>query len=318
MEDVMQPRGRGEHATAPGSGRGTCVQPAGPFGADRICRLRHDVHTHPLMQLDALHALARELEPVGGCRFIAPGVVESSAFTHAERSHQGRALDEVMARIEEPGSWIALYNVERVPRYAAFLDAVVDSIRAQVEREQPHVFLVTGFVFISAPPSVTPYHIDRENNLWLQVRGRKTLTVWDHRVTPAPAVEEFIVHRDLDGVRLTDEVRAQAMPFEAGPGDGVYFPATTPHMTRSTRAWTQPGDGVAVSIGINFYTRVTRRRALAYQANRVLRRAGLEPRRPGERAWVDVLKMPLGRLALRWLAWRRPGYVVPPGMRAGR
>ena len=314
----MQPGSGRERESGPGAGQGTHVRPAEPFGTDRICRLEHDVHRHPLLQLDALHALARELEPAGGCRFLAPGAVDSSAFDHAASSHDGRTLDDVIARIEEPGSWIALYNVEQVPRCAAVLRQVVDGMRALVEREQPDIFLVTGFVFISAPPSVTPYHIDRENNLWLQLRGRKTLAVWDHRVTPAPVVEEFIVHRDLGGVRLTDDVRAQALEFEAGPGDGLYFPATTPHMTRSTRDWVRPGDGVAISIGINFYTRVTRRRALAHQANRLLRRAGLDPRRPGQSAWVDAVKMPLGALALEWLARRRTGYVEPPGMRMPR
>lgn len=295
----------------------TCLRPAEAFGADRICRLSHDVHRHPLMQLDALQALAHELEPNGGCRFLAPGTADSSAFTHADRSHQGWTLDEVFRRIEEPGAWIALYNVEQVPRYAAFLRAVVGSMREAVEREQGAVFLVTGFVFVSAPPSVTPYHIDRENNFWLQIRGRKTLAVWDHRVTPAPVVEEFIVHRNLAEVRLTDALRARAIELDAGPGDGMYFPATTPHLTRSSREWVRADDGVTISIGINFYTGATRRRALAHQANRVLRRAGLEPRRPGERDWLDALKMPLGALALRALQWRRPDYVVPPGMRAG-
>jgi hypothetical protein len=52
---------------------------------------------------------------------------------------------------------------------------------------------------------MTPFHIDRENNFWLQIRGRKTLTLWDHRdrsVVPAEAVERFILFGDLDDVRL--------------------------------------------------------------------------------------------------------------------
>ena len=81
--------------------------------------------------------------------------------------------------MEEPGSWIALYNVEAVPRYAALLQEIIDGLRERVEREEPGIFAVTGFIFISAPPSVTPFHIDRENNFWLQLHGRKTLSVWD-------------------------------------------------------------------------------------------------------------------------------------------
>jgi hypothetical protein len=71
---------------------------------------------------------------------------------------------------------------------------------------------------------------------------------------------------------------------------------------------------VSISIGITFYTATTRRQALAYQANRLLRRLGLAPRPPAERPWLDRLKMPLGWIAVHLLKWRRPGYQAPPGL----
>jgi hypothetical protein len=85
-------------------------------------------------------------------------------------------------------------------------------------------------------------------------------------------------------------------------------------MTRTTTDWVVPGDGVSISIGINFYTRTTRRHARVHQVNRVLRRLGLEPTPPGRSAWRDMLKAPLGRAVVSLLKWRRQDYVVPPGM----
>ena len=267
------------------------------YSTHRITPLRHNFHHHPLFQLDELARLAKELVPFDQCRFIPPGTTQASSFTHESRHPDGREVDEVFARIEEPGSWIALYNIEVIPRYANLLASVVDSMRAQVEREQPGIFNINGFVFASAPPSVTPFHIDRENNFWLQLHGRKTMNVWDHRdrlAVPADAVEDFIVRHSLEKVRFKEELRPRSHQFETRPGDAIYFPSTSPHMTSSDTGWVRPGDGVSISIGVTFFTSQTRRMARVYQVNRLMRRAGMSPTFPGESAAADMLKAPLG------------------------
>lgn len=285
------------------------------FSTHRISPIQHNFHQHPMLQLPQLAELARELLPAGLCRFIVPGTTQASEFLHEPRSFDGRDIDEVFQRIEESGSWIALYDVETVPRYRDLLEEMIDTVRPLVEREQPDIIMITGFIFISAPPSVTPFHIDRENNFWLQIKGRKTITVWDrndHEVVPAQEVENFIVFRSLDGVRLREENRARGQELDSGPGDGVYFPSTTPHMTKTVTDWVGPGEGVSISIGVNFYTSVTRRHALVHQFNRLLRRFGFHPTPPGKSAWRDRLKAPLGQAVVA-MQKRRKNYVPPPG-----
>ena len=219
-------------------------------------------------------------------------------------------------RIEEPGSWVALYNVETHPVYRGFLAEVTASVRALVEPEQPGMFNVGGFIFISAPPSVTPFHIDRENNFWLQVKGRKTINVWnpnDRHVVPAAVVEKFIVYAGRDEVRLKEGFVERSHQFDVGPGDGVYFPSTSPHTTRSNPGWTRPGDGVSISIGVVFYSDVTRRRANVHRWNLFLRRIGMTPTEPGHSLWLDRVKYPLGR-SLVWLTRTFRGYRPQVGM----
>jgi hypothetical protein len=92
----------------------------------------------------------------------------------------------------------------------------------------------------------------------------------------------------------------------------VYFPSTTPHMTRTDTHWVRPGDGVVISIGINFYTDETRRHANVHMFNKVLRRLGMTPRSPGTLAWLDGLKYPLGRMVVE-LGRHLRGYTPPPG-----
>lgn len=268
------------------------------FSTSRVQAIRHNFHLHPLMQLPALAKLAKELIATQQCRFIKPGTLQSSNFRHESADPRGRDIDEVFRRIEEPGSWIALYHVETHPDYRAFLNEVVSSVKPLVEPHEPGIFGVGGFIFISAPPSVTPFHIDRENNFWLQVRGRKLLNVWDPvdlQTVSARDRDAFVVYGDLENVRLKEGDRQRSHEFDVGPGDGVYFPSTSPHMTRSDPDWVRPGDGVSISIGVVFYTSVTRRAAHVHALNMQLRGLCLSPRDPGESLWLDRLKYPFGR-----------------------
>ncbi len=285
------------------------------YSTHRVCALRHTFHEHPLMQLPRLAELAKALWPTRQCRFIKPGATQKSEFQHADAAHDGRTIDDVFARIQEPGSWVALYNVETDPTYRGFLDDVTASVRHLVDPEQPGMFNVGGFIFISAPPSVTPFHIDRENNFWLQVSGRKTMNVWensDRMTVPGPVVEEFIVNRTLEHVRLDEALVGRSHEFDTGPGDGVYFPSTSPHMTRSDPGWTRPGDGVSISIGVVFYTDVTRRHANIHACNRVLRRLGLSPRSPGDSPF-DAVKYACGRAVVYGMRTMR-GYQPSVGL----
>lgn len=283
----------------------------GSFSTARVQAIRHSFEDHPLFQLPELAKLAKVLYSTKQCRFIMPGARQNAPFEHEAVDPGGRGIDEVFARIEESGSWVALYNVETHPPYRALLEEIADSVRPLVEPQEPGLFSVGGFIFVSAPPSVTPFHIDRENNFWLQIKGRKTMNVWeptDTHVVPTVDRETFIVNASLDNVRLKDGFRERSHEFDVGPGDGVYFPSTSPHMTRSDPGWTKPGDGVSISIGIVFYTDVTRRAAHLHILNRFLRKLGLVPRAPGERPWVDALKYPLA-WGLVWFKKTFRGYV---------
>lgn len=308
--DLTRPPSPPAAGAAPGRAHFLRPVEADSYSSREICAIRHDFHHHPLMQMPALARLAKDLWPKRQCRFIRPGSTQSAPFDHAPADPHGRDIDEVFRRIEEPGSWVALYNVEAHPDYRAFLAEVAECFRPLVEGEQGRILEVGGFIFISAPPSVTPFHIDRENNFWLQIRGRKTLNVWDRddrRAVAAGDVDRFIVHADLGNVRLKDGDVERSREFDVGPGDGVYFPSTSPHMTRTVPGWARPGDGVSVSIGIVFYTEETRRAAHVHACNLMLRRFGASPSLPGRSAAADRLKSAVGR-AVVWAKRRFRGY----------
>ena len=312
MDDASRLAMPADASAATGAVQGTGAHgvwpeaPAG-FSTRRVNRLRHDFHRHPLFQLPALQALAQKLSATGQCRFIHPGSTQGSAFSHEPTHPLGWSMAEVFARMEEPASWLALYNVETDPAYRDLLEGMVADLRPLIEPEQGAIYKVTGFMFLSAPPAVTPFHIDRENNFWLQLHGRKTLNVWqpgDDAVVAPAAVEEFIASGNLAGVKLREGARARSLQWDVGPGEGVFFPSTSPHMTCTEDGWTRPGDGVAVSIGVNFYTDLTLHTARVYQFNRVARMLGMSPAPPGASAQRDAIKAPLGSVLAR-LRYRR-------------
>jgi hypothetical protein len=82
------------------------VQPveSAAFSTFDINRLRHDFHRHPLLRMSELANLARDLMPGGQCRFVHPGIAQDSAFHHVDRHPDGRDIEQVFERIEEPGS----------------------------------------------------------------------------------------------------------------------------------------------------------------------------------------------------------------------
>jgi hypothetical protein len=303
-------------AAPPGAGSSAAyaITPLDPaFSPRRLCRLRHNYHQHPLLQLGRLEQLAQDLQPTNQCRFLAAETTDASRFVHRGRTADGRSLDQVFRWLHEPGSWIALYDVQTDPLYGQFLREVVGKVDGFSADEAP--VDARGFIFISTPPSVTPFHIDRENNFWLQIAGRKTLSVWDRmdrETVAARDVDSFIQYGDLSGVRLTDAARSRAQVFDCRPGDGVYFPSTSPHMSHTEPSWVTTQDYLVISIGVVFYSAVTRRNAYVHAANSALRHLGLDPDVAGVSVWVDRAKYPLGRAAVA-LRKRLMGYKPPPG-----
>ncbi|MFY3773143.1 JmjC domain-containing protein [Marinobacter salsuginis] len=306
-------------ADSSGQSNDTCkiwVDSESEFSADSISLIKHNFHRHPLLQLDQLEALAHRLLPQKQCRFITPGAKQNSDFIHHSESPDGRDLSEVFRNISQPGSWVALYNAESDPKYAGLVAEALSSVEHLVEPTQPGMFSPQAFIFISAPPSVTPFHIDRENNFWLQIHGRKIMNVWDSQdrnIIPARTVENFIVDKSLHDVKLRDEFMEARHEWDLGPGEGVYFPSTSPHSTRTESNWVTDRDAVSVSIGIVFYTETTRKHAYIHSFNRLIRKLGVSPKFPGESRF-DTAKYFLGKLVVGLKSVLR-GYRPPTGFK---
>jgi len=143
----------------------------------------------------------------------------------------------------------------------------------------------SGFIFVSSPGSVTPFHFDQEYNFLLQIRGQKQVSLFDgedRALLTERELEKFYArgHRNLV---FDDTNQRKAQVFTLAPGDGLYFPVTWPH-------WVKNGSQVSVSFSITFRTASSDRREVLYRVNERLRRVGIKLPPVGHSELIDAAK----------------------------
>lgn len=243
----------------------------------------HRLVDHPLLTVEAIAELAEALPErqvehnLGNVPVVA---------TPGDVSRADLSPGDVARGIATNGCWMVLKNIEAQPRYAELLNDSLDEITELIGTTEGGMGLREGFVFLSAPGSVTPAHIDPEHNLLLQVRGRKEINIG---AFPAPDVEQRVIEGLYTGTHRNLSWAPHApRTFSMGPGDGVYVPVHAPH-------WVTVPDNVAVSLSITFRTETTSELAVVHRFNAGLRRARLSPAPVGRRPRADRLKLHAGR-----------------------
>jgi len=244
--------------------------------------VQHQLVGHPLFALPRLIELSRAL-PGELVEYNAGDVPVSLDPTWTPRT--GLSIEETIRRIEECRSWMVFKNVERDPDYQALLDACLDQVREHSESAWPGMDRREGFIFVSSPGSVTPYHMDPEHNFLLQIRGQKQVSLFDgedRALLTERELEKFYArgHRNL----VFDDVnQRKAQVFTLAPGDGLYVPVTWPH-------WVKNGPEVSVSFSITFRTASSDRREVLYRVNERLRRVGIKLPPVGHSELIDGAK----------------------------
>src|SRR6185312_9932762 len=85
-------------------------------------------------------------------------------------------ITETIRSIERQGAWIMIWRSDLVEPYGKLLNRVLADIFALTGREIDRTIKKREVIlFITSPNRVTPYHIDRECNFLLQMRGRKQI-----------------------------------------------------------------------------------------------------------------------------------------------
>jgi len=240
---------------------------------DRSARLHHGLANHDLLTLDALARLAERM-PAASVEYNLGRL--PLGVRPEDTPSNGLTLGETIRTIDSNGSWAVLKNVERDPAYAALLDAALAELAPLVEARTGLMLHREAFIFLSSPNSVTPFHIDPEHNILLQIRGSKVMTVFpagDETLVPAPQSEAFHRggHRNL---LWQDTFHALGTPVPLEPGEAVLVPVKAPHFV-------QNGPTVSVSLSVTWRSDRSVAEGELHSLNALLRRRRLPTLRIG-------------------------------------
>ena len=272
------------------------------YSPRKVARLRHTYCEHPLLTMPALAQLAERLHKknTNQVRFVSKGVKLDSTFNTTPENPDEVSIEDVFKNIANPGSWVALWSIQSEPEYKNLLWEIVNSVEGDWKVKDPGLFELNGYIFISSPPSVTPFHVDSENNFLLQLAGKKRFGVWqpqDCEIVCDEAIENWIVYRNLNKVKYKPEFMSSAAVDDVlEAGDGIYMPSTAPHLTQAEADFATHESPYSITLAVVFYTRNTRRLAYIYAVNRVMRKFGMVPNPPDTNKLLDGFKYLLGRI----------------------
>jgi len=263
----------------------------GALYPERAGVIGHQLIDHPLLRLEALAELAQRLRPVDVeyNRGDLPVGIDPAA-TPAN----GLSITETIRSIEHCGSWMVLKFVEQDPAYRSLLEETLAELRPLVTPATGRMLKQEGFIFISSPDAVTPFHFDPEHNILLQIRGKKVMTVFpqdDPAIVGGPLHEAFHRggHRNLPWQEAFADL---GIPHALSPGDAIYVPVKAPH-------WVKNGPEPSISFSITWRSEWSYREEYAHGFNAILRKAGAHPAMPHRFPRQNRLKSLAYRAALK-------------------
>jgi hypothetical protein len=248
----------------------------------RACFVRHQLQDHPLFAMPRLLELAQWL-PRKYVRINSGNV--AICATPDQIPGTGLSIEQSFERIHDSDTRIMLKAIELHPEYRELLHSCLAEIEALGHPGTRHIDSREGYVFISAPNMVTPYHMDPEINFLLQIRGRKVFHVLpgdDRSILSEEAIEGFY-SGNFHSLPFKEEAKGRAVPFDMQPGAGVHIPVNHPH-------WVTTYNEVTISFALTLQTLETKRRGTVYAVNYNLRRCGMKPRSFGRSRLSDSVK----------------------------
>ncbi len=245
-------------------------------------QFQHRLVDHPLFTLPALIDLARRSDPK---QFYYNAGDAKPDQRWDQMGVLGVPVDEVLHRIESANAWFFVRCSDDDPEYGPIVDQCLTEaedlagykFRAGMKQQEM-------IIFVTSPKRVTTYHIDRECSFLMQVRGSKTIHIFDaadRDVLPEQEIEQFWTV-DNNAPKYRKELQHRATSYVLRPGSAVHIPVNFPH-------WLENHDNVSISVNINIQFAESKLGNI-YRANYFLRRMGLNPTPPRRSPLLDACK----------------------------
>ena len=244
--------------------------------------LKHHLVGNPLFTLPRLVALAKTM-PRDHIEFnsgkVAVGVKPEDV------PQIDMAPEEVIKSIETANAWMVIKRVEKDPDYKAVLDAFVQEANIAAGRSANDYSDVEGFIFVSSAKATTPFHLDAEENILIQLHGDKFVRTFDNadRKLISEAAMEISPSKHRNQ-HYEDWYENRATLHTLKPGDAVHMPYMVPH-------WVSTGDSYSISMAMTWKTPEVKRLNKIRLMNGTLRHIGLPQKPPGVSPMRDAAKV---------------------------
>jgi hypothetical protein len=256
------------------------------FDQMKVQRLRHQLVGHPLMTAQSIADLALRIDPDyvrfhDGERSVATNM---TSLLRTDPTRDG--LRKAIGNLHKTRAFVQLINIRSDPAYRALLDELHAELLPFLPARDRALINRDASAFLASPRSVTPFHLDHEQNFLCHLSGPKTFYVWDHRdrsVISERALETFYHIGKLRDAIYQPDVEPRAQVFELQPGDCIYMPMGSPHAAVT-------GDDITATFSLLMNTRSSYDMVETYRVNHVLRRIGLSPRPVGTSPSTDSFK----------------------------
>ena len=167
----------------------------------RPFRINHHLAGHPLLTLQRIVGLVQEV-PHDRIEYNSGKVSVSQDPKAVPLVDLDPA--EVVRRIETCDAWLLFKRVETVPAYRRLLEEALLAVaktRGYSSLREAGFTDIQGFLFVSSPQATTPFHLDTEDNLFVQIHGEKDFHIYDNEdrsIVSDEGVEAGIAnHRNL-------------------------------------------------------------------------------------------------------------------------
>ncbi len=248
----------------------------------RPFELRHGLADHPLFALPRLVALAKSL-PRDRIEYNSGKVAVGVRPEDVPKIDM--PAEDVIRSIETANAWMVIKFVNEDREYRDLLQAFVEAANRAAGKQAGDYSDLQGFIFISSANATTPFHMDAEENILIQIKGDKFVRTFENDDRALISEEAMEIspskHRNQ---RYEDWYEARATLHALEPGDAVHMPYMVPH-------WVSTGGSYSISMAMTWKTPEVLRLNKIRLMNGTLRRFGLPQKPPGVSPALDAAKV---------------------------
>jgi hypothetical protein len=244
--------------------------------------LKHHLVGNPLFTLHRLVELAKTM-PRDRIEYNSGKVAVGVKPEDVPRID--KSAEDVIKSIETANAWMVIKRVETDPEYRAVLEQFVREANLAAGYSAEDFSDVEGFIFVSSAKATTPFHIDAEENILIQLHGDKFVRTFDNSDRSLISEEAMEItpskHRNQN---YEDWFETKATMHQLKPGDALHMPYMIPH-------WVSTGNSYSISMAMTWKTPEVKRLNKIRLMNGTLRHFGLPQRPPGASPAMDAAKV---------------------------